>query len=997
MIVDLKSFTFPSPLHRLSLDNVTVSGSIESNATSALRIAQLVIAGSRIGRIATGAFSELTHLDSLEIRNTYVHHVASRAFASAASSLSISECHIGRLSHLAVCMPAARVHLLSNRVHTIATGALLLREWNELLIENNTVQLVERHAFYNIGEPKVESSMATAASAAARFVIRGNVFNQTQPGAFVISAQALRLQLQDNRFYQHCDCQMIAWAAELTQVNRLAAQTTAGSILSTRSPNDDTVDWVNVDQLQQEEENGALWLGSSLFNASSCWMDEAAAQCSGQSQNSGSGGFFMPMNNYTNHFCNATQTQRQSQQVECVAAKRSAALAVISGAGKQTTSRTSATETGSDGTAGGALKPVGLSTGQDLLLVIVWAVLAALVLLALVVGLIYRRRQRSKARHHPTLTGAVSSSSSPSHRKLTASEREERVTCSPLIPVEKQLGSGVVSSGSISRLSVKEYRHYLEELGPIYSEPVEPPIENQEQRHHNHPIPPAVPAIPLTWTTKSNGSNGSNNNTKTGAVDDADEAQRARNKMTIDRGTQTLEACIEDHRSQHPTGSLAQEFTDDLLAALRDKLDISPLYCEVRDSLQPRGAQSTAVAEEEEEKAANDKEKEMKKKKNEMGASALSDSARELYDLIKVVDSQPRSPPPPPPCDQAENIYCKPWVNPEEEEQEEDNSKEVEKVVNNKEAGKGINSPRPVSLPINRQKSTERQQQESGKKVNGSQKEETQHQQPFHIRASLPKWPPPSTAKGATANGRSKSHVASVSISPPVSPTKDTKPPWRSKSPNPPANSKSTPTGHNQLARKLSSPISRGLGEPITVQTSSSQNMKKSPAGAGQSRLSLPLARQNQGAKSSNNSSRSTNATTTAKTADPPSSPTENVEAKKSNPDDIQMGEIDKQLPSSDEPQSDHQVYSEVAAAPFTFSFRRPLFNRAKSIDSKPISVVESEPPKKPARIASPVPTTSPAILCDQYADPRDGRTGGETEPLYSELQLKIDASVANK
>ena len=948
---------------------MTVTGAIESNATSALRIAQLVIASSRVGRMATGAFSELTHLDLIEMRNTHVHHVASRAFASAASSLSISECHIGRLSHLAVCMPAARVHLRSNRVHTIATGALHLREWNELLIENNTVQLVERHAFYNIGEPKVNVGDSLKSS---RFVIRGNVFNQTQPGAFVISAQAMRLQLQDNHFYQHCDCQMAAWAAELTQVNRLAQS--ASSPLSNNNSSSSSnssvlVDWINVDQLQQQQENdsgGALWLGSSLFNASSCWMDEAAAQCTAANGSGSKSPFFMTMNNYTLLFCSVTQTQRQSQQVECVAAKRTALLASKIGGGGGGNKQETTASTEANGGGDSAVKPVGLSSvDQDLMLVIIWAVLAALVLLALLIGLVYRRR-RSKARHHHPGSQSQLTAAAGGHHKL---EREDRITCSPLIPVgcnspaavEKQLGSGVVSSGSISRLSVKEYRHYLEELGPIYSEPIEP-AEFSEQQHKRSVIsptdcPPALPAIPFAWTTKSNGSSNS----------------EAHNKMTIDRGTQTLEAASIEEQHRPPKASLAQEFTDDLLAALRDKLDISPLYCEVRDSLQAQ--HQPLLSHEDEATAAVAAAVPMSQ--SEVKKKSLSDSERELYDLIKVVDSsQPKKDTSV--IDQSEHIYCKPWVS-QKMTMKDDAHLQTETIIQEeKQPVVKKDNVRPVSLSINRQSSTEERQTGIRSKVN--------QQQPFHIRASLPKWPPPSVANGKSTanNGRINGAVSS----PPVSPTKDTKPPWRSKSPQSPTG---PPPPSHQLVRKTSSLSTTGASISANKTTASTPS-NKSPSDRASSSGAVHRQGNNNSAKSPSSSINISNRSSVAKgaKASAPSGATSSSPAARTDQTTKQDDNHRPPITNDESSQSDQQEYAEVAAAPFSFSFRRPLFNRAQSVPAAASGESEPPPPPKPARIASPVPlaATASAALCDQYADPRDlaPASAAAEQPLYSEL-----------
>lgn len=77
--------------------------------------------------------------------------------------------------------------------------------------------------------------------------------------------------------------------------------------------------------------------------------------------------------------------------------------------------------------------------------------------------------------------------------------------------------------------------------------------------------------------------------------------------------------------------------------------------------------------------------------------------------------------------------------------------------------------------------------------------------------------------------------------------------------------------------------------------------------------------------------------------------------------------------------------YSEVITAPFSFSFRKPLFNKSllsypEINEGAPSNIDDSPGPPKPARIPSPT-------LCD-YADPRDQDV---TEPVYSELLTHED------
>lgn len=728
--LDLKNFTFPSPLDRLQLINVTILGQIQSNATSALKIGQLSIGGSRIGSIATGAFNELTLMDSLEMYSTWVDLIAERAFASAASTLRLENCRIGRMDQNALNMPVVNVFLRGNQIQVLATGALNLREWNQLMIENNNITLVERHAFYNIGEPKL-LPVTGRIEENVRFIIRRNEFRNVQQGAFIISAQVPQLKLEENDFRQDCDCEMNSWASQLTQITRRTeTTTTSGSPVS------------------QQIVPDALWLGSSLFNSSQCWLDQSAAECLEFIQPR-----FLSMNNYTEEFCTA---ERKAEISRCVATKRS--NHDIHGM---------AVDFQADG--GNGIKLVSFSSRQDLLMIIVLGVLCAFVLLAVCLGLVvahFRSKTRRQDRGRKTLSA------------------EERVTCSPLIPNsngEKQLGSGVVSSGSISRLSVKEYRNYLEELGPIYSEPMDPPDGHQFTLNKQEPVvPPQVPAMPVQWTPK--------NSQKVG--DDG-------NKRTIDRGTQTLieemkvvdDQLVSSVQLMEPTtSSLALEFTEDVMAALKDKMDISPMYSEVKDSILS---------------------------KVEEKPTAAKESKPELYDLIRVVDTGQR---PSTSSAGSDHIYCKPWSA----------------------SSDPLKSPFfPLTeTPLIDKKEVEEDLTQSTKPSKTAESGSVKSQ-PFHVRGSLPKWPPPvREAKPAANRNRTGSKTGS-SISPPASPTKETTklPTWRSNSSRPTPSKKTTtrsesapPSQKSQRLASTDQSKPQSNRKPISVESPAVDLVSRSPS-----------------------------------------------------------------------------------------------------------------------------------------------------------------------
>lgn len=803
---------------------MTISGQIQPNATSALRIVQLNIRGSRIGSIAADAFSEFTHLDSLEMRSTAVDEIAGRAFASAASSFTLENCRIRRMNQTALSMPAARVTLRSNEIDVLSTGALYLREWNELLIENNTVALVERHAFYNIGEPKLlPAASTTTAGRNVRFIIRGNVFQQVQKGAFIISAQVPQLKLENNYFQQDCDCQMAGWAGQLTQITRRIE-----SISTT------TTSFAFVDH--QVDVPDALWLGSSLFNSSLCWLDRAATECLQFPEPQ-----FLSMNNYTDEFCSTHL--REIETSYCVATKRSA----------YTTNTVDFQ--GVDG--GSGIRLVGFSSRQDLVMIIVLGVFCAFVLLAVCLGLVvarFRSKSSQVRRGHKVVSG------------------EERVTCSPLIPAaaaEKQLGSGVVSSGSISRLSVKDYRNYLEELGPIYSEPLDPPLDGSGchllPQKQQSLIPPAVPAMPVQWTPKS-----------------CSKTEDANNKRTIDRGTQTLEdtkmseskdSIASSVQIGEPPSSLALEFTEDVMAALRDKMDVSPLYSEVKDSI--------AVLKEE--PAAPLKTK--------------GTTTPELYDLIRVVDAGgPR--PSTSSSAGSDHIYCKPWS-----------------AISDPLLKSPLLTPNETTPIITEEETktvTDVSSASSPTKLNSLPVVVVVKSQPFHVRGSLPKWPPP-VREVKPPLGKSRK-VSSPPTSPP--PNKD----------------------NNKTTRAWQS-----SARPTLAKKSTSSNTTRSESSASQKTQQFPGTKLDRKPMA--------------------------VEILSAPTDCVASPLLLSSPPPPPPPQANDVVveggdeYAEVAAQPFSFSFRRPLFGERQE--------KKNDGPLKPVRAA---------WLCE-YSDPRD-----LNEPLYSEL-----------
>lgn len=851
---------------------------------------ELSIINSRIGSIAAGAFSHLTHLDSVELSGTTVDLIDSEAFASAASSLSIEDCNIGLMNHSALSMPAARVVLRANRIRVLATGAFNLREWNELLIENNTVVSVERHAFYNIGEPSKLPPIHIGhypQHLDVRFVIRRNIFHRVEPGAFVISAQALKLQLEGNLFLQLCDCQMGAWAAELTQVSRRTTGET-----TTRPLPPSPLDGQMAEQWDEHNEpDEALWLGTSLFNSSSCWLDQAAAECSDDLFQSD----FLPMNNYTRQFCSAP---RQPQFAQCLAIKRS-----IRNSNQQSKDLSGL---GGDGSI---RSPVGLiRSDQDILLVIILAVLAAFVLLATFLGLVFARR-RTKSRHQQN--GILSSD-----KILPERDEEERITSSPLIPDgrDKQLGNGAVSSGttvsgSITRLSVKEYRNYLEELGPIYSEPLDPPFNPSSATRSSRPQlpqldPPELPAMPVQWTPNRDSSRKLANGNGEPIV-----TNNTRN--TIDRGTQTLfETSTAGGDGEGQQSSLAQEFTEDVMSALMDKLDLSPTYSEVKDSINP-------------------------KKSEEAPVSPTSITSPEFYDLIRVVDSSGK-PKPSTSFAASEHIYCKPWstdplrsplLSPDSAEPQffptsaqpgSETSKPAEKAQENGPYSVvDISLPAKASADSGTAPSPNKQQQTRGKKP-----------EPFYIRGSLPKWPPPpsremNNSRARPANSTPKFHSLNpthqITTFSPASPTKDSKPSWRSIPSKQVLSKRSTPTRNNFEKKATSSPRSPNSNPDLVRKQETSKE-------------------------------------------DDPS--LENLPSKVSQSVERASNHI------TDETASD---YSEVTAPPFSFSFRKPLFSNRNPEDS---SNNPLNPPSKPARTSSPT-------VCE-YSDPRD--RDDASEPLYSEL-----------
>ena len=845
---------------------------IESNATSALRIVHLSIEESTIGHIHPSAFSELTHLDTFQVIDSRIQLIGSSAISSATSHFTVRRCRIERMAEDALNMPVARVVLDDNVIANLGSGSLHLREWNDLLIENNTLEKVERHAFYNIGEPKV---------ADVRFVFRRNKVIVSDVGAFIFSAQAHKLQLEDNYFRHDCNCQLSTWAADLTQVNERLETTSQSTPINERTA------------------SAALWLGPALFNSSFCWLSKSEATCNNIQQG------FYHMNNYTWSMC-----PRRREIVQCMERFAPQIRVPLSSAspGFNVSDHRD-----------GFMRPIGFSSKQDLIMVIVLAVVVAVVLISIFIGLALAKR-RSKSRQD----GVVSKGD------LHPADRDERITCSPLLPTEhheKHLGSGVVSSGSISRLSVKDYRTYLDELGPIYSEPTDPPLGSTPSAAHTtvvDSIPPEIPAFPIQWTTKSLDSTGS--------------GERA--KMTIDRGTQTL--------NQDPIRpSLAQEFTDDVFAALKDTLEVSPTYCQVKDSIVSQV------------------------KTKETGASASSADAkgevnvldaRDLYDVIQVVDSKPTRPSTSSAA--SEHIYCKPWdardsvlsKSPSSSGSADKESKFFP-ANTQADASEQTGDPATCSADSDRPKtaspSTVKDRSSSSGSSDGERKSDghsPSRQQPFYIRGSLPKWPPPAkeSGKSSTRIRTSPAHppLASPtrfnSLTPtpggPVSPTKDTRPPWRIAATTKPA------TNPTNRAPGRAASFNRG-------QSTSNNSFSPTRFGARADRTESAKTPELQPSPEAVQPETKTEAAVKLSVTSSPSG-AQHSEGEYSNPRDHADGQ-----------------YSEVTSQPFSFSFRRPLFQqRATS------PVAETAPPSKPSRVASPV-------MCSDYADPRD-----QTDNLYAVL-----------
>ncbi len=678
------------------------------------------------------------------------------------------------------------------------------------------------------------------------FVVRQNDVLDADVGAFLFSARAHKLRLEDNSFRHRCDCNLAAWAADLTQINQRTA----------------TLDH------PVPAYGEALWLGSTLFNGSWCWLASDEAECLDTVEG------FVSMRNYTTQWC-----PRRRDIDQCLA--RLAALAADqAGQPAQVAGQTPTDSTGD----AEQIQPVGLSSQQDMILVIVVAVLVAVVLIGVLIGLLLARR-RTKLRREDGV----------------GSDQKERVTCSPLLGVEaansvastnaagnvsaspdaaagvdKHLGGGVVACGSISRLTVKEYRNYLDELGPIYSEPSDPP-------HRAAPaaavvesdVPPAVPAIPAQWTAKSS----------------AEPVAILGGKTTIDRGTQTLVGPCEPLGPAQP--SVAQEFTDDVLAALKETLDVSPTYSQVHDSIlqmenetaaplssEPGSAAAAAVA-------------------DDKSRSVVASDERGLYDVIRVVDSVKIERPSTSSEAPSDHIYCHPWNARESvpSSQPQSPSSDDSPLQDDTFAFGAVAAaaepavPQPPPAAATNTKSPLVKNRTSPTAPSEGDRSPAK-QQPFYIRGSLPKWPPP-------VKHEVKWSARPARGSP--SPTKDVRPPWRTKSPPPSVSpnraASSQPTSHFKQAGKASTGrVARPAASAAKTTTTAAD------ADAAAAAAAPPQV----------------------KAADALPVP---IESDYSNPHDHADGE-----------------YAEVIATPFSFSFRRPLFPSPSRADGSPVA------PEKPAR-----------------------------------------------
>ena len=154
----------------------------------------------------------------------------------------------------------AKVSFTNNVFEKILAGGLILKSWNQVVIENNKFRWLEEDAL----QTPIESIPGVAAY---EFSFAGNDVEKLSPGAlkFVVEAleggSGIKARLADNRFTQVCHCKLMSWVQQMV---------TAGK---------DIVD--------------------EIFNTSLCTVDLLLARCFNVPQG------FINMRNYTDLMCGA--------------------------------------------------------------------------------------------------------------------------------------------------------------------------------------------------------------------------------------------------------------------------------------------------------------------------------------------------------------------------------------------------------------------------------------------------------------------------------------------------------------------------------------------------------------------------------------------------------------------------------------------------------------------------------------------------------------------
>ena len=197
-IVDVPAHAFPSAVGEVYFTGCVVD-SIDSNAFSALRYDRLAFANSTVKRIAGAALSERTLVSYLAIDSCVVELIHSGAIQAAVTHMEVDRSRLVDVAGSAINATIARFEIKNSVLGHLRAGAVQLRDWSNLVLDNNSFARMDGDAI-----------TAPVTTSDATFRCIGNTFGEVQYRAMYLrlSGGGSLAEIEHNHFRSTCRCGM---------------------------------------------------------------------------------------------------------------------------------------------------------------------------------------------------------------------------------------------------------------------------------------------------------------------------------------------------------------------------------------------------------------------------------------------------------------------------------------------------------------------------------------------------------------------------------------------------------------------------------------------------------------------------------------------------------------------------------------------------------------------------------------------------------------------